>query len=232
MVIGNGLIAKSFHSYKTKDDFLIFASGVSDSKHSTQDEFKKEHDLLKKTIRDNYQKKIIYFSTCSITDTELKETPYVKHKINMENLIQKMAYQYHIFRLSNLAGFSNNPNTILNFFYFHIVEGKHFNLWKNSERNIIDVEDVYRIANHILTNNLLLNKIVNIANVYSYPVTYIINYIENFTGKKAIFTEKEKGAKLFIDISMIKSLFELLKIEFKEDYLHHLLVKYYPQHDL
>jgi nucleoside-diphosphate-sugar epimerase len=232
MVIGNGLIAKSFHSYKTKDDFLIFASGVSDSKNSKENEFKKEHDLLKEAIQNNSQKKIIYFSTCSVTDTELKETLYVKHKINMENLIRKTSSQYHIFRLSNLAGFSNNPNTILNFFYFHIVEGKHFDLWKNSERNIIDVEDVYRVADYILTNNLFLNQIVNVANIYNYSVNYIIKCIENFTGKKAIFTEKEKGAKLFIDVSDVKPLLELLKIEFTKDYLHQLLVKYYPQHDL
>ena len=232
MVIGNGLIANNFHSYKTKNDFLIFASGVSDSKNSTEDEFKKENNLLKEAIQNNLQKKIIYFSTCSITDVELKETLYVKHKINMEKLIEKTASQYHIFRLSNLAGFSNNPNTILNFFYFHIVEGKRFDLWKNSERNIIDVEDVYRVADYILANNLFLNQIVNVANVYSYGVNYIIKCIENFIGKKAIFTEKEKGAKLFIDISTIKPLFELLKIEFTQDYLHQLLVKYYSQHDL
>jgi len=33
MVIGNGMVAKRFESYKTNDQFLIFASGVSNSKN-------------------------------------------------------------------------------------------------------------------------------------------------------------------------------------------------------
>ena len=33
MVIGNGMVAKRFGSYKINDQFLIFASGVSNSKN-------------------------------------------------------------------------------------------------------------------------------------------------------------------------------------------------------
>jgi nucleoside-diphosphate-sugar epimerase len=232
MIIGNGLIAKSFETYKTKNDFLIFASGVSDSKSDNENDFKRERDLLSESISNNPEKKIVYFSTTSIFDNDLKETPYAKHKISLENLIKQNTSRYNIFRLSNLAGFSGNPNTILNFFYFHIVEGRHFDLWKNSERNIIDVEEVYRVIDHVLENNLFENEIINIANTNNYPVNYIVHAIESFVNKQAIFTEKEKGAKISIDISRVKPLFELLKIEFEENYLSRLLVKYYPQHDL
>ncbi len=41
MVIGNGLVARSFDSYAQDDRFLIFASGVSNSKSSTDEDFKK-----------------------------------------------------------------------------------------------------------------------------------------------------------------------------------------------
>jgi len=232
MVVGNGLIAKTFQDYKTKNDFLIFASGVSDSKSGNKNDFDREHNLLLKSIHENPGKKVIYFSTSSIFDTDLKETPYAKHKLNLENLIKQNVSRYNIFRLSNLAGFSNNPNTILNFFYFHIVQGSHFDLWKNSERNIIDVEDAYRVINYALENDLFKNEIVNIANTNNYPVNYIVNAIEAFVNKQAIFTEKEKGAKISIDISRVKPLLELLKIEFEQNYLSRLLVKYYPKHDL
>ncbi|HEY4876424.1 MAG TPA: NAD-dependent epimerase/dehydratase family protein [Puia sp.] len=232
MVIGNGLIAKIFQGYKSKNDFLIFASGVSDSKSGDKNDFYREYNLLLKSIRENFGKKIVYFSTSSIFDADLKETPYVKHKMSLENLIRENTSSYTIFRLSNLAGFSNNPNTILNFFYFHIVNGRHFDLWKNSERNIIDVEDAYRVMDYALQNNLFENEIVNIANKNNYPVNYIVNTIETFVNLKAIFTKKEKGAKISIDISTVKPLFELLKIEFEENYLSRLLVKYYPKHDI
>jgi len=232
MIIGNGLIAKNFETYKTKNDFLIFASGVSDSKSDNESDFKREHDLLLKSISNNPEKKLVYFSTSSVFDNDLKETPYAKHKIRLENLIAKNASSYNIFRLSNLAGFSNNPNTILNFFYFHIVQERHFDLWKNSERNIIDVEDVYHVINYALENNLFKNEIVNIANTNNYPVNHIVDAIERFVNRKAIFTEKDKGAKISIDVSTAKPLYELLKIEFEENYLSRLLAKYYPKHDL
>ncbi len=232
MVIGNGLIAKSFHHYKTKDEFVVFASGVSDSKSSTENDFKREQDLLITTIKNNLFKRIVYFSTCSITDDDLKQTDYVKHKINIENLIKAAAPRFQIFRLSNLAGITHNPHTVLNFFYFHITEGRHFDLWKNSERNIIDVEDVYKIADHILQNNLFPNQVINIANDKNYSVKYIVNCIENVCHKKANFTEKEKGAKLVIDIGEIQPILRSLEIKFDDDYLPKLLLKYYQKHDL
>jgi nucleoside-diphosphate-sugar epimerase len=232
MVVGNGLIAKAFQNYKSKDHFLIFASGVSDSKSDNESDFKREYDLLSESISNNPEKKIVYFSTSSVFDNDLKETPYAKHKIKLENLIKKNASSYNIFRLSNLAGFSNNPNTILNFFYFHIVQGRHFDLWKNSERNIIDIEDVYRVINYALENNLFENEIVNMANTNNYQVNHIVETIEKFVNLKAIFTEKNKGGKISIDVSKVKPLFELLKIEFEENYLSRLLAKYYPKHDL
>jgi nucleoside-diphosphate-sugar epimerase len=232
MVTGNGMIAKSFYPYLTKNDFLIFASGVSDSKSSRENDFDREYQLLKTTIDHNQEKTIIYFSTCSIYDADLAPTPYVQHKINMENLIKSSTPSFYIFRLSNLAGFSNNPNTVLNFFYFHISGGRHFYLWKNSQRNIIDVQDVYHTVDYILSKKLFLNQVVNIANKHSYPVDYIVRCMEEFTRKKADYTATEKGARLLIDVSRVEPLFDLLTIRFAENYLEQLLVKYYPQHDL
>src|SRR6476659_9153689 len=120
MVIGNGLVAKAFYSYKKKDEFLIFASGVSNSKSSTGQDYQREKELCADTLREHMDKTFVYFSTCSIEDPDLKSTDYIKHKLDMENLIKQGSNHYYIFRLSNLAGFSRNKNTVLNFFNDHI----------------------------------------------------------------------------------------------------------------
>ena len=60
MIIGNGLIAKSFENYNL--DCIIFASGVSSSKEKSRDNFLREVNLLKETISNNPDKKIVYFS--------------------------------------------------------------------------------------------------------------------------------------------------------------------------
>lgn len=227
MVIGKGLVGKAFEEYKNDDEFLIFASGVSNSKLSTDNDFLREHELLTESIKNNRSKKLVYFSTCSIEDPDLKNTPYSKHKLAMEELIKTNAEKYFIFRLSNLAGHTDNQHTILNFFYQHIKNDLPFQVWGNSERNIIDVEDVYAVTNHILQNNLFSNQVINIANPKNYASTYIVKSIENFCGKKSAFTKVQKGAKFSIDISFIKPIFKLLNIEFTEDYLLQLLKKYY-----
>lgn len=227
MVIGNGLVAKAFGKYNTIDEFIIFASGVSDSKNSTDNDFTREKNLLLETIKQKSSKKIVYFSTCSIEDPDLKETAYIKHKSHMERMIRENALHYHIFRLSNLAGLTNNPHTILNFFHFHIATNKAFEVWANSERNIIDTEDVFSISDYILTNNLFPNQVINIANPENYPAMEIVRSIEGFSGKKAIFTKISKGASFKIDTSLISPICESLHIEFGSQYLYQLLKKYY-----
>ena len=145
----------------------------------------------------------------------------------MESLIRENALHYHIFRLSNLAGRTSNPHTILNFFYFHIAANKPFEVWANSERNIIDAEDVFSTSDYILKNNLFPNQVINIANPKNYPVLEIIHSIEEFSGKKAIFTKSSKGAAFKIDTSLTSPICESLHIEFDDHYLHQVLKKYY-----
>ena len=219
MVIGNGFVAKSFEKYNANSELVIFASGVSDSKNSTNKDFEREKILLSETIKQNQNKRIVYFSTTSIEDPDLKETLYVKHKLELEKIIRKNALQYHIFRLSNLAGKTKNPNTLLNYFHFHIDNRIPFEVWANAERNIIDIKDVFSIINYILINRLFLNSFVNIAAPKNYSVLEILKSIEEFCGKKAIITTTVKGAKFKIDTSLINPIFKLLDIQFGENYL-------------
>ncbi|HMH20589.1 MAG TPA: NAD-dependent epimerase/dehydratase family protein [Puia sp.] len=229
MVKGTGLVGRVFKQYETADEFLIFASGVSDSKSCTPSDLQREHDLLLESITNNPSKKTVYFSTSSVEDPDLKETPYIRHKLKMEALVRAHAPAFHIFRLSQLAGANGNPATILNYLYAKIVGGHAFELWKYSERNIIDAEDVYRIADHILKNELFTNQVINIANDKNYPVPYLVACIEAHTGKKAIFSEKERGQPFRIDISETLPICRQLKIGFGENYLPQLLEKYYPK---
>ena len=229
MVIGSGLIARNFIRYAALDDFLIFASGVSHSKTCSDADCMRERDLLIASVNAYPTKNLVYFGTSSVYDPDLLETPYIRHKMEMETLVQKMAARYHIFRLSNIAGASANPSTLLNFFYNSIWEGRPFELWKYSERNIIDVADVYRIIDHILKAQLFTNRIVNIVNPQNYPVTGIVKTIETFTGKKALYTEKERGSAFNIDVSDMLPISRLLEIRFGKDYLLQLLEKYYPR---
>ena len=228
MVIGNGMIATAFKSYETKDDFVIFASGVSDSAHPSHTAFEREKKLLEDTIQNSHGKMLVYFSTCSVYDHSMKDAPYVKHKKNMEALIGKMQSDYTIFRLSNPVGNTNNKTTIVNFLVTHILEKKHFNAWKNASRNIIDIDDMFILCDEILQQDSSFNEIVNIANPHNYPIPFIVEAIEKHFGIKANYTVINKGDSPQIDISAIEPLFKKFNINFGENYLTQLLQKYFP----
>ena len=84
MVIGNGMIAKRFAAYTGNDQFIIFASGVSNSRTNDTAAYNREAALLLDTIKHNKDKTLVYFSTCSIYDPGEKDSPYVLHKLKME----------------------------------------------------------------------------------------------------------------------------------------------------
>lgn len=227
MIIGKGMVAKGFSSYEKNDDILVFASGVSNSANTSTVEFEKEQSLLQDTIINHPEKKLIYFSTCSVYDVSLRNTPYVMHKLRMESIIETEHTNYLIFRVSNIAGKTINPHTVLNYFYNHIIEGSHFDLWENAQRNIISIEDLFKICSCIIEDNLFNNEVINIANPNTYDVKYIVSEVEIFTGKKANYTMIQKGGGPLINLSKIKNHITQTGIQFNDEYLKNVLQNYF-----
>jgi nucleoside-diphosphate-sugar epimerase len=227
MVVGNGMVAQKFDAYKKNDAFLIFASGVSNSKSIDITAFDREINLIKDTIKKYPERIFVYFSTCSIYDPEEMTSYYVLHKRKIEDLIQKSLSNYYIFRVSNLVGKSTNYNTILNFFHYHIVNKINFTLWSNSSRNLIDIDDMFQITNDILSKRILQNQIINIANPKNYNVKDIVASLELETNTKANYIPIQKGSDFSIDISLILPVIREMKIQFGDSYLSTLIKKYY-----
>ena len=227
MVIGNGMVATKFESFKANDEHIIFASGVSNSKTIDSSAYKRESDLLQKTIQENSNKTLVYFSTCSVYDPGEVSSAYVLHKLKTEEYIQSNSSQYYIFRVSNLVGKSKNHNTVLNFFYYHIINRINFDLWQNAERNLMDIDDAYCIIDHILRTKVYQNQITNIANPVSYPVISIIEALENSLGIKANYIPIPKGSPINIDTTSIAPILKELDVNFGNSYLNRLIKKYY-----
>jgi nucleoside-diphosphate-sugar epimerase len=228
MVIGNGLLAKKFNTFEKDDRFLIFAAGVSNSRTRDEKEFKREAALLKTNLEEHPQKIPVYFSTYSIYDPDQEDTVYVRHKLNMERLVKEHASRYFIFRVSNLAGNPGNPNTVLNYFYYHIQNQFEFDLWVNACRNILDIDDLYFITLHLLESNEEYRVPINIANPVNYPVTQIVNALESYLGLKANYKTIDKGSCFDIDLKDIKHILDQMK-GFDDNYLNRVIEKYFPK---
>jgi UDP-2-acetamido-2,6-beta-L-arabino-hexul-4-ose reductase len=165
MVIGNGLLGNIFSLDGSKyDDFLIFASGVSDSKNTDINSSKREEDLINKTLLENIGLTFVYFSSI-LVDTINND--YYKHKLKMEELVKLKAEKYIIFRIPQIVGHLGNQNNLFN----HLVNNVKTNItnivYLNVERSIVDVDDLKLIVDYCK------DKVVN--------ETIILSYIEKIS---------------------------------------------------
>lgn len=225
MIVGNGLIAKSFKSYFETDlDFIVFASGVSNSSETSAVEFLRERSLLLEAIDQN--KFLLYFSTCSIYDTELNNSLYVKHKKEMEALVSE-SRKYTIFRLPQVVGKTENPNTLTNYIYNHIVHGIKFQVWKKAYRNLIDVRDVATIVNYLVRSTQVNNQIVNVACPFSISIPTLVSTFESVLGVAAQYDLIDSGGSYLIDTNLVSKVADELDIDFDADYVNKLIRKYY-----
>lgn len=225
MIVGSGMIAKAFKEYEKNQNILIFAKGVSNSLETRKEEFEREATLLHEAIQVHQDKTFVYFGTCSALDSCNNYNAYIQHKIKMENIIKKNCKNYFIFRLPQVVGKTTSP-TLVNFLSAQIKDGNHFYLWKNSKRNLIDVDDVFSIASYLINNDILKNQITNIASSNSISITSIVKKIEFILGKNANYTIEEKGSSYDIDISKVSKYLSIIKISFDGNYIDTILNKY------
>lgn len=225
MVIGNGLLARTFDHFRENEQVIIFASGVSNSKETDRRQFEKEVTLLHEICQQFPEAYLAYFSTTSINDPSVSSNEYVKHKLAIERYIADSRTSYHIFRLSNVVGTTDNPNTIFNFFSRKIINQEPFTLWKKAYRNLIDAEDVRRICTSIIERCSLMNQVINIAYPENIAVTEIVTIMENHLGLKARYELVDLGDSYNTDVAAIKDYFETRDIAARE-YLINLIEKY------
>ncbi|OGS93135.1 MAG: NAD-dependent dehydratase [Gallionellales bacterium RBG_16_56_9] len=228
MLIGSGLLAQAFApAFSHREDVCIYAAGVSNSSCADAHEFARERQRLAEALQQaRHVDAFVYFGTCSVADPEARNTPYVRHKLAMEQLVS--AHPRHlILRLPQVAGKTPNPHTLLNFLYARISRSEAFQLWGKAKRNIIDVDDVAAIARQLIADNSARNITLNIANPASYPMTDIVSAMERVVGKRAIYDVVERGSEYPIDTGAILPALDKAAVKFGDDYLEQVIGKYY-----
>ncbi len=222
MIIGKGLIASQFLEYD-REDVVFFASGVSNSSEQDEQQFKRELDLVLETIAQYPTQLLVYFSTCSIYDSSKYNSPYVLHKLHIEEVIKQNTANYLILRISNAVGIGGNPNLLMNYLYRQIMTNQQLNVHQHATRNLIDVEDVKDITLQYIQSNRW-NRIVNVAYSENFYIPEIISAFEQILCKKSSKKIEDKGEHYSIDIHELVYEFELKN---KMSYLNNLIEKYY-----
>jgi len=132
MIIGDGDVASALHAVDRKD-LLFFASGVSNSQETREDEFIREKKLL---LKQDDTKRLVYFGSLSIF---YNDNRYAQHKREMEGMVKEMFPHHTIVRLGNIA-WGTNPHTIINYFKNQKKKGKKLDIQETS-RYVVEEEE-------------------------------------------------------------------------------------------
>lgn len=156
MIVGSGLLSSEFVKFSHRfNEYLIFASGVSNSKETNIHNFNREKELLLTTLNNNPDLKLIYFSSVL---TNIIDNDYYRHKLEVEDIIKNKSKNYIIFRIPQIIGLNGNQLNIVNFLKNSIKNENEILVYKDVYRSLIDIEDLVKIVMYCMdkTNNSLL----------------------------------------------------------------------------
>jgi UDP-2-acetamido-2,6-beta-L-arabino-hexul-4-ose reductase len=230
-ITGNGFIAKNLKKTSIPNKFWIYAAGISNSNLKDAKKFKHEIDrfnFFRKKIKKG--KILVYISSLSVENKNLKNDIYISNKLKIEEIIKKHVNKYIIIRLPQITGKNKNKFTLTNSIFNTLKQNKKFNLWKGSKRNIIDIDDIIVIISKYLSYKPKINSIINIFNPKSIEVKILLEIFENILNKKAnfkILKQKNKN----INLNKIKKNTILPKRYYKKigskRYYEKIMQKYY-----
>ena len=201
MIIGKGMLARAFASLGARTDLLIFASGVSNSLEIDDSEFAREFLLLESARSEHPDALLVYFSTCSIADTDRSTTPYVQHKVRVEAALKTWGYPYICLRLPAVIGPGNVARTLPFYLRDKIISEAPIEIWSNARRFTIDVEDVVAIGTRMIEDPSNTGSVINLA-LRSHSVLEMVEQLEKLLGQRANVTEIDRGSVSSLDLSM------------------------------
>lgn len=219
------MIAKKFNNIEFNKKVLVFASGISNSQETRNSEFSRELDLLKNTIFANPESIVVYFSTCSVYQEN--KSPYILHKLNMEKYVQENISNYYIFRLPQIVGSVKN-STIVSFFTNQIINNEKAKIQKCAFRNLLDIDDVVRIVEYIISSKFCKNSIQNIASNKNISAFNIYNKIAEILKLPTNIEIIDGGQSYEIPVNNLSIIIGKEDMIFKPNYWEETLEKYVP----
>lgn len=226
MVVGHGMLARAFASFRDDARTVVFASGVSNSLETRADAFLRERELLERTRAGHRDALLVYFGTCSVHDPDRRDTPYVRHKLEMESLLERLGADWLVLRLPLAIGAAHPSPTLAQFLHDRISREEPFEVWARAIRFPLDVEDARRIGERIIADPSLWNRRVNVA-LRAFPVSDFVRIMEDIVGRRARCTYVDKGEAYAFECPEVAMLAAELGLDFSERYLERVLTKYF-----
>lgn len=221
-IVGNGFLAKNLRSIAAKhEDTVVLAAGVSSAGGTSTAEFAREASLLDEVARDCVLtgRRLVFFSTAAtgmygLTTGPGREdepvtpcTPYGLHKLALEERLRAGGTEYLVLRLGHLVGPDQPPHQLVPALVNQLRAGS-VRVYRHATRDLIDVDDVVRIIDHLLTKGLRRDTI-NVASGEAVPVERIIDHLERRLGLTARREYTDAGGHHVISTAKLRTLTEI-----------------------
>jgi len=238
IIIGNGLVANSFFSFKDKcKNSLIFASGVSNSCLTDEKEYSREKNMLKEALLrcEKEKLKIVYFSSAGEvygstghpakeTDPVSPQSLYGYKKIEFEEFIKEADIEYLILRVPNLVGRNQNQHQLFPSLIKQVLQGK-VTVFQNAWRDLLDVEDLSRGSVELLRLGVS-RQTLNFVSGISIPLIDIVFCIIFYTKIKCLINLVPKGAKHQFSNEKLSTFLPWVRNYFDKEYYKKVINKY------
>jgi nucleoside-diphosphate-sugar epimerase len=225
LIIGNGLIASALEGTESAGQ-VIFASGVSNSIETDPEKFDRERYLLKSSMLKFSEKTIYYISTCSVYDSSLANSPYIRHKLLMEHFVLSQN-NGQVVRLPNVVGPSGNPNNLVNFFASKIRNGEPFSIQEDARRFLLGVDEMRILVSEHLKSTKSYKSPLNICPPESTSALEIVLNLEEILSMKALKSIITGGSSYSIPNADSMELAAKVGIDFEKDYAMSVLRKWF-----
>jgi len=219
------MVANAFVQSRFNREVLIFASGVSNSLEDRGSEFAREEALLRKVVEENPGSEIVYFSSTSVLFAQ--RNAYSRHKKNMEELLANSAERFYIFRLPQVVGMVLN-NTLVSYLARSCMERHCVDVYTHAVRNLIDIEDVVRIAGFLVNQRLGVGRAQTLASGCNVRVPDLVDEVRGLLGVPCEFNFVPRGDDQTVSIDFLRDHLNADDLVLQDDYWAQVLRKYVP----
>lgn len=225
MVVGNGLIAQAFYSFRDIQDVTIFASGVSNSNIVGTSEIIREVELLTEYL--NTGNCLVYFSTVSLYDNSIENSQYIQHKKRVETLIAENCKNYLILRIPIVVGSSTNIHTLTNNLVNQIRSSNTLKVFTKATRYLMDIDSIVETVTPIILDKKYYNSTWNICFDNQIGIEELINSLEEVLNIEVEKEYLDKGCCYQVPNQKFLNHLEDKGYRIPENYIKLTLEKYY-----
>jgi NDP-hexose 4-ketoreductase len=197
-IVGRGFIARNLERIAgSHPDVVAVAAGVSSTGCRSEDEFRREVELVYQTVRRcrDEGRRLLFFSSASAAMYASPGCPgredgpvyplsmYGRHKLAMEAALAVSGVDSLVLRLTHVIGAHQRIHQLLPGLVAQLKSGS-IEVHRGAHRDLIAADDVVTIVDALLERGVI-GTVVNVGSGFAVPAEKIVAHLEDRLGTSA-----------------------------------------------